>query len=102
MVSLIFGIAFVAASLFYFALKLHVAYGVGFSPESAGGVPTLDGVLFPPAFCAWGICFGAGATEATRLSIWVCGAIWLFLTLAAAVAMSAAAAAGRRRREKGR
>ena len=102
MMVLIGGILLIAASLCYLAIKLRVAYSVGECPENAGGVPTLDGVIFPPAFGAWGIWFAAQEVDELRVSTWIAVAIWLVLTAAAAAAMSAATAAGRRRRAKGR
>ena len=102
MIGLVGGTVFVAASLFYLAFKLHLAYGVGAEPENAGGVPTLDGVIFPPIFCAWGVWFIASETDELRVSAWIAVAIWLVLTAAAAAAMSAATAAGRRRRDRNR
>ena len=98
MIFLVGGTAFVAASLFYLAFKLRVAYSVGEIPENAGGVPTLDGVIFPPVICAWGVWFIASEMDELRVSAWIAVAIWLVLTAAAAAAMSAATAAGRRRR----
>ena len=92
----------VAASLFYLAFKLRIAYSVGAEPENAGGVPTLDGVIFPPAFFAWGIWFAGREVDELRMSAWIAVAIWLVLTVAAAAAMIAAVAAGRRRRERNR
>lgn len=100
MILLLGGTALVTASLLYLAFKLRVAYSVGVEPENAGGVPTLDGVLFPPAFCAWGVWFIASEMDELRVSAWTAAAIWLLLTVAAAVAMSAATAAGRRRRDR--
>ncbi len=102
MILLVGGTVLVAASLFYLAFKLSVAYSVGESPESSGGVPTLDGVLFPPAFFAWGVWLIASEMDELRVSAWIAVAIWLLLTVAAAVAMSAATAAGRRRRDRNR
>ena len=97
MILLIGGTALVAASLFYLAFKLRVAYSVGESPENAGGVPTLDGVLFPPAFCAHGVWLIAIEWDELRVSGWIAVVIWLVLTAAAVAAMSAATAAGRRK-----
>ncbi len=102
MIFLVGGTALVAASLFYLAFKLRVAYGVGAEPENAGGVPTLDGVIFPPAFCAWGLWLAASDMDEFRVRAWIAVAIWLLLTVAAAAAMSAAAAAGRHRCERNR
>lgn len=102
MILLVGGTVLIAASLFYLAFKLRIAYSVGESPENAGGVPTLDGVLFPPAFCVWGAWLIASEMNELRLSAWIAVAIWLLLTVAAAVAMSAATAAGRRRRHRNR
>ncbi len=100
MIFLVGGAAFVAASLFYLAFKLRIAYSVGAEPENAGGVPALDGVIFPPVLCAWGIWFAAREVDELRMSAWIAVAIWLVLTVAAAAAMSAAAAAGRRSRDR--
>lgn len=102
MIPLVGGTLLVAASLLYLAFKLRVAYGVGAEPENAGGVPTLDGVIFPPVFCAWGVWFIASETDELRVSAWIAVAIWLLLTVAAAVAMGAATAAGRRRHDRNR
>ena len=100
MIVLAGGILLVAASLFFLAFKLRIAYSVGAEPENAGGVPTLDGVIFPPVLCAWGIWFAVREVDELRISVWIAMAIWLVLTVAAAVAMSAATAAGRRQRDK--
>ena len=94
MIVLAGGILLIAASLFYLAFKLRVAYGVGAEPENAGGVPTLDGVTFPPAFFAWGIWFAAREVEEPRVSAWIAVAIWLVPTVAAAAAMSELAPRG--------
>lgn len=102
MIILTGGTLLVAASLFYLAVKLRVAYAVGAEPENAGGVPTLDGVIFPPVVCAWGVWFIASDMDEFRVSAWTAVTIWLVLTVVAAAAMSAAAAAGRRRRERNR
>ena len=100
MVVLAGGTLLVAASLLHLAFKIRVAYDVGAEPENAGGVPTLDGVIFPPAFCAWGLWFAASDMDEFRVSAWTAVAIWSVLITAAAAAMSAAAAAGRRRGER--
>lgn len=100
MIVLAGGIFIIAAALFYFAFKLRIAYSIGRSPESAGGVPTLDGVFLPPAFCAWGIWFVASEIDELRVSAWVAAGFWPLLTVAAAVAMIAATAAGRRNRRR--
>ena len=100
MIGLVGGILFIAASLLFLTIKLRVAYSVGENPESAGGVPTLDGVLFPPAVCAYGVWFMASDLDEFRVSAWIAVAIWLVLVGVAAVAMSAATAAGRRRRRR--
>lgn len=102
MIVLVVGTLLIAALLLYLAFKLRVAYDVGAEPENAGGVPTLDGVIFPPAFCAWGLWLAASDMDEFRVSAWIALAIWLLLTVAAAAAMSAAAAAGRHRRERNR
>ena len=102
MIVLAGGILLVAASLFYLAVKLRVAYSVGAEPENAGGVPTLDGVIFPPVVCAWGVWFIASDMDEFQVSAWTGVAIWLILTVVAAAAMAATAAAGRRRRERNR
>ncbi len=102
MILMVFGTVLVAAALYYLAIKLRVAYSVGEIPENAGGVPTLDGVLFPPAFCAHGVWLIASEMDEVRVSAWIAVAIWLLLTVAAAVAMSMATTAGRRRRDRNR
>lgn len=102
MILLVGGTVLIAASFFYLAFKLHVAYSVGLEPENAGGVPTLDGVIFPPAFCTWGVWLIASEVDELRMSAWTATAIWLLLTVAAVVAMSAATAVARRSRERNR
>ncbi len=84
MILLAGGTLLVAASLLYLAFKLRVAYGVGAEPENAGGLPTLDGVIFPPVVCACGVWLVAGEMDELRVSAWIAVAIWLLLTVAAA------------------
>ena len=100
MILMVGGTVLVAASLFYLGFKLHIAYSVAKSPESAGGVPTLDGVIFPPIFCTWGVWFIASEVEQLHMSGWGALAIWLILTAIAFVGMIGATSAGRRQRDK--
>lgn len=100
MIGLIVGIAFMALSLLYFAIKLQVAYWLGAEPESGGGVPTLDAIIFPPMFFSGGLWFAANGGDETRLSIWTCLGVWVLLTLFSAIGMNAATALGRRRRRR--
>lgn len=100
MIGLIAGIAFMAISLLYMGLKLQVAYWLGAEPESGGGVPTLDAILFPSAIFAWGLWFAANGGDETRLSVWVGLGVWVVAMLLAVIGMNAATAIGRQRRRR--
>lgn len=99
MVSLIGGLAILAAGLAYFAFKARVVYWVAREPENAGGVPTLDVVIFPPLFCTFGAWFAAGpAGAAVGLPGWGYVGLWLVLIVAAVGGLTAASCLGARGR----
>lgn len=99
MVSLIGGLAILAAGLAYFAFKARVVYWVAREPENAGGVPTLDAVIVPPLFCTFGAWFAAGPDGAgIGLPAWGYVGLWLALTVAAVVGLAAASRLGARGR----
>ena len=93
MVSSIGGIILIGMALVYFAFKLRVIYWVARDPQSAGGVPTLDTVIFPPIFCTLGAWFLADATAA---SFWQYLSLWLVVTLFAVGCVIITSRLGRR------
>ena len=97
MVSLIGGIVILVAALAHYAIKLRIAYWVAREPENAGGVPTLDAVVFPPAFAAFGLWLASGAASGAP-SAWAYVGLWLVLILAALGGAAAASRLGARRR----
>ncbi len=98
MVALIGGGALVVASILYLALKLVVSYHLGASPETSGGVPTLDAVIFPPIFGTYGAWLATRELNGVGLTFWGAAALWLGLTFVVGLALSVAFAAGGRRR----
>ena len=66
-----------ALSVLWFVFKLYVAYTAARSPLGGGGVPTFDGVIFPP-FCLigglWFIKLGrADVHMPSLLLVWLIG-----------------------------
>jgi hypothetical protein len=51
----IFGFVSIVLAVLWFAFKLYVAVDAARCPLGAGGVPTLDGALFPPFALALGL-----------------------------------------------
>ena len=99
MVSLIGGLAILAAGLAYFAFKARIVYWVAREPENAGGVPTLDAVIFPPLFCTLGAWFAAGPDGAgIGFPGWGFVGLWLALVVAAFGGLAAASRLGVRGR----
>jgi len=62
--------------LLYGVFKCFIVYDVAKEPLSSGGVPTLDGVIFPPIFITIGL------SVVIRLHpFWWCLVIWLLLMI---------------------
>ena len=94
-----FGWFMVLAALFIFGFKACITFDVARDPSSGGGVPTLDGVIFPPIFAAWGIYFVRCLPHQGR--VWPAYLLlWLFLTLLASAIFALASRAGEYYRKK--
>lgn len=51
----IFGFFCVVVAVLWFVFKLYVAYDAARDPFGGGGVPTLDGAIFPPLALVLGL-----------------------------------------------
>ena len=68
----------IAGGIVYCAVKLRLIYWVARAPINAGGVPTLDTIVFPPIAVVFGIAFIAPVQP-----FWIYMTIWLALFAAA-------------------
>ncbi len=71
---IIMGIVFVSSGLLIGIFKWFIAYDVARDPMTGGGVPTLDGVIFPPILITVGLFFF------NIMSFWWLVGTWLLLT----------------------
>ena len=95
MVPVVGGGILVAGALIYFAVKLKVVYWVARDPANAGGVPTVDGIVFPPIVTAIGVSFIAPGQPA-----WVYIIVWLSSIAVAVVGFLLAFRLGSRRNSR--
>jgi hypothetical protein len=75
----IFGFVLIVLSVIWFVFKLYVAVNAARCPLGAGGVPTFDGVIFPPVALALGLRItGMGHPDWPRPSLVL---VWLSATI---------------------
>lgn len=87
---MIVGYIFVVATCLFFGFKVIVAFD---TKGGDGGVPLMDGVMFPPVLLLAGLSF-----LGTHWNWWVWGLAWLFLTLTAFGIMEVVSRFAERRR----
>ncbi len=83
MVLVIGGGVLMVASVLYFGFKLHIVFQISREPLSHGGVPTLDGIIFPPIFFTWGLSFFGEGSDFLAMPTWGYWILWIVLTLLA-------------------
>ncbi len=91
------GILMVAAFL-YFGFKLRIVFQISREPSSQGGVPTLDGIIFPPIFFTWGLSFVAKGSALLAMPTWGYWVLWIVITLLAYLSFMIVQAIGSKKR----
>lgn len=77
----ILGILLCFLAIIVFGFKLMVLYGEAKDPQGGGGAPTLDGVIFPPIFFAFGLGAIGRRYPDYLLPTWGYVCIWLVGTV---------------------
>ncbi len=83
MVLVIGGGVLMGAAVLYLGFKLHIVFQISGEPLSHGGVPTLDGIIFPPIFFTWGLSFFGEGSDFLAMPTWGYWILWIVLTLLA-------------------
>ena len=79
------GCAVIGIALVWFGFKVSIACASARRPLEAGGVPTLDGALFPPLALAVGVGLLEAGRPARALTVWIAAtAVALIVHLAIA------------------
>ena len=79
------GWAVIGIAMAWFAFKISIAYAAARRPLESGGVPTLDGALFPPLALAVGVGLLEAGRPARALAVWIAAtAVALIVHLAIA------------------